>query len=363
MKKLLDAIIAALVAKRPVVIVGVIASSGSTPRGAGATMAVFEDGVPSGTIGGGAVEYEATKQALTMFETKESRIASYTLAKSDVADLGMICGGDVTVFYEYLDPEKTGIEDLYRNMRAALDRNENAWLIRLIEDGIPSETAVYDGDGLRLADRVSLDEILPLLGKTPKLTDVGPAQVAEQVGNKIAAESGENPQDPASGSRQYYVEPLARAGRVYVFGGGHVSQELVPALSRVGFPVVVYEDRESFAKAELFPDATDIIHHDFDRISDKVTVDDCDYVVIMTRGHQKDFEVLDQMLRTQARYVGCIGSAKKLEATKKRLVEAGLPEPAFEKLFCPIGLKIKAETPAEIAISVAAEMIQFRAMG
>jgi xanthine dehydrogenase accessory factor len=74
-----------------------------------------------------------------------------------------------------------------------------------------------------------------------------------------------------------------------------------------------------------------------------------------------DYEVLEQMLKTPARYVGCIGSAKKLDATKRRLVAAGVPEVAFERLFSPIGLSIRAETPAEIAISVAAEMIQFRA--
>ena len=341
MKKLLDSIIAALGAMRPVVIVSVIASSGSTPRGAGAMMAVFTDGATTGTIGGGAVEYEATKQAAIMFDTKKSQIASYTLAKNDVADLGMICGGDVTVFYEYLDPADKSVTLLYKYMRAALDKNENVWLIRLIENGIPCETAVFDGNGLNFASRISVDAVKPLLGNTPDLTEV----------------------ETQTGAIQYYTEPLVRAGRVYVFGGGHVSQELVPVLSRVCFPVIVYEDREDFAKAELFPDAVDIVRHDFDKISEKVTVDSGDYVVIMTRGHQKDFEVLDQMLRTGAGYVGCIGSAKKLEATKKRLLEAGVPASAFEKLYSPIGLKIKAETPAEIAVSVAAEMILFRANG
>jgi len=334
MKKLLDSIIAALEAGRAVAAVSVIASSGSTPRGAGAMMAIFGSGASEGTIGGGAVEYEAVKQASRMFETKQSRIASYTLAKNEIADLGMICGGDVTVFYEYLDPGDPGVLRLYRHMRAALDKNENAWMIRRFEDGKPSETAVFDGDGLHYASLSKESEIMPLLGAAPALTE---------------------------GKTQYYAEPLSRAGRVYVFGGGHVAQELVPALSRVGFSVVVYEDREDFARAELFPDAADIILHDFAKISEKIRVGGSDFVVIMTRGHQMDFEVLEQMLRTPAPYVGCIGSAKKLEATKRRLIGAGVPESAFEKLYSPIGLKIKAETPAEIAVSVAAEMILFRA--
>ncbi|MCL1835103.1 MAG: XdhC family protein [Oscillospiraceae bacterium] len=334
MKNLLDSIINALDSGQPVALVGVIASSGSTPRGAGALMAVFADGRTAGTIGGGAVEYEAAGQAMKLFDTKESRIASYSLSRNDVADLGMICGGDVTVFYEYLDFEDSRCRDLYSYARSALDRNDNAWLVRRFEGGMPVETAVYDSGGLRFASATTEEDVKQFFGSAPILT---------------------------GGEVQYYVEPLVRAGRVFVFGGGHVAQELVPALARVGFSVVVYEDREEFAKKELFPDAADVILHDFGKIYEKVALSSADYVVIMTRGHQKDFEVLDQTLRTPARYVGCIGSSKKLAATKQRLADASVPESAFENLYCPIGLQIKAETPAEIAVSVAAEMILFRA--
>ena len=334
MKKLLDSIVASLESRQPVVLVSVIASSGSTPRGAGATMAVFTDSSSCGTIGGGAVEYEAVRQAATMFGTKESRIAAYVLDRNDVADLGMICGGDVTVFYDYLDPGDEHVSGLYRRIRRAFDMNEDAWLIRLFEKGALVETAVYDGGGLSFADHIREAEITPLLGNAPVLTD---------------------------GEKQYYTEPLVRAGKAYIFGGGHVAQELVPVLARVGFTVVVYEDRENFAKAELFPEADDIVLHDFAKISEKITVGRTDYVVIMTRGHQMDYDVLEQTLRTPARYIGCIGSARKLAATKQRLIGAGVPEAAFERLHSPIGLKIMAETPAEIAVSVAAEMIQFRA--
>jgi len=334
MKQLLDSITKRLETGEPVVMVSVIASSGSTPRGAGAMMAVFADGGFAGTIGGGAVEYEAQKQAGAMFDSKESHISSYTLAKNDVADLGMICGGDVTVCYEYIDPADSRNLELYSYMRSILDKNENAWIVRRLEGEKTPETAVVDGAGLHFALLLKESDLTGLLGNAPELTD---------------------------GEVIFYTEPLTRAGRVYVFGGGHVAQELVPVLSHVGFSVVVYEDRESFAREELFPGAAGIILNDFKRISERVTVGKSDYVVVMTRGHQMDYEVLEQMLRTQTRYVGCIGSARKVEATKKKLIEAGVPESELGKLHSPIGLKIKAETPAEIAISIAAEMILFRA--
>ena len=333
MKQLLDSIIGRLKAGDSVVLVSVIASSGSTPRGAGALMAVFADGEFAGTIGGGAVEFEAQKQAVMMFESRLSHIASYTLAKNDVANLGMICGGDVTVSYEYIDPADIRNLELYSYMRSAFDKNENIWLVRRFEGEAPPETAIYDGTGLHFNSSFNESDIISLLGNAPELTE---------------------------GDIRYYTEPLVRSGRVYIFGGGHVAQELVPVLAHLGFTVIVYEDRENFSSKALFPDASRIVLNDFSGISDVLMVEKSDYVVVMTRGHQKDYEVLEQMLRTEARYVGCIGSAKKVGATKQRLLEAGVPKEAFDRLHSPIGLRIKAETPAEIAISIAAEMILFR---
>ena len=333
MKELLDAIISALDKQQPVVIVTIIASSGSTPRGAGATMAVFRDGSSAGTIGGGAVEYAAQQHAAHMFSSGHSHISSYELEKNDVADLGMICGGDVTVYYEYVDAADKRNRELLGFMRTAFDRNVNSWVVRRFGKG-STETAVFDDDGLHFAVDIKEGEIRSLLGNAPELTE---------------------------GEIQFYTEPLTRTGKVYVFGGGHVARELVPVLSHVGFSVDVYEDREKFAKPELFPGVVNIILHGFDRISEKISISDEDFVVVMTRGHQMDFEVLDQVLRTPARYVGCIGSSRKVAATKERLIKAGVAESAFERLYSPIGLRIKADTPAEIAISIAAEMIKFRA--
>lgn len=334
MKKLLDSVISVLENGQPVVMTGVIASSGSTPRGAGAMMAVFNDGSSVGTIGGGAVEFEAQQQARKLFDSKDPHVSPYILTKYDIADLGMICGGDVTIYYDYIDPSDSRSIELFKHIRAALSKNENAWMIRRFENGDLSETAVYDESGLQYASLIREDDIKPLLGSAPALT---------------------------SGTVGYYVEPLKHAGLVYVFGGGHVAQELVPLLARVGFTVVVYEDREQFARAELFPDASGTILNDFSGVSDRLTLHESDYAVIMTRGHQYDYEILEQLLKTPASYIGCIGSARKMATIKQKLLASGIPEESFDRLYSPIGLKIKADTPAEIAVSIVAEMILFRA--
>ncbi|MBR6811791.1 MAG: XdhC family protein, partial [Oscillospiraceae bacterium] len=313
---------------RSLMYVSVVASSGSTPRGAGAMMMVFSDGKSIGTIGGGAVEYAAQKRAVELLELGRSESVGYVLNKSDVANLGMICGGDVTVYFQYLSPEKDGVCRHIDYICAAFDKNDDAWLVRRTENAEVTGMGVYDSEGLHFTDCISLDELKPLL--TPNTVLV-------------------------QGDIGYYIEPLTRTGMVYVFGGGHVAQELVPVIAHLGFRVTVYEDRPEFASKELFPDAEKIVLAGFDKIGENVTITDRDYVVIMTRGHQMDFELLDQTLRTPAYYIGCIGSSKKIAATKEKLAKLGITSENFARVATPIGITIGAKTPAEIAISIAAQ--------
>ena len=158
-----------------------------------------------------------------------------------------------------------------------------------------------------------------------------------------------------------FVEPIVRAGRVYLFGAGHVGRALAPVLRYVGFEVTVYDNRAELANAEHFPMAHEIIVGDFCRIFEKVSLTADDYAVVMTPGHQADYEILEQVLRTPASYIGCIGSRKKVALTREKLAAAGFSQQDIDRVHAPIGLPILAETPEEIAISVAAEMIRHRA--
>lgn len=331
MKKLIEQTLSLLKNGEPAVLVSVTASSGSTPRGAGAMMLVRKDGTSAGTIGGGRVEFEAQKHAAEVYAAGRSDSVGYNLAPNDVADLGMICGGKVTVYFQYISADNADMVELLTYLYASFERGENTWLIRRVSGESVTDMGVYGEKGLMFSHSIKEADILPLL-KTQ-----------------------------VSRGGEYYVEPMVREGRVYVFGGGHVSQQLVPVLAKVGFRVVVYEDREEFSRPELFPTAESIIHGDFTKIADSVTITPADYVVIMTRGHQNDFEVLEQTLRTGATYVGCIGSRSKVKRTKERLAEAGVSEKDIERMISPIGLEIEAETPEEIAISIAAQMILHRA--
>lgn len=316
------------------VLVTVIAGSGSTPRGAGARMVVRKDGTALGTIGGGAVEYQAGLMAADVMKDKKSFTKGFRLVKGQAADLGMICGGDVVIYFQYVSPENTEFLAVCEEGIRASDRDEDSWIVTDITDetawamGICSESMGMQG--------------LPAEGDLEALKQPRAVQVSVE-------------------GRKYYSEPLVRAGIVYVFGGGHVAQELVPVISHVGFKCVVYDDRPEFASRELFPEAAETIVGDFKAIFDRVTIREQDYVVIMTRGHQCDYDVQRQVLKTPAHYLGVMGSRQKIKTLSGKLMAEGFTREDIDRFYTPIGLPILAETPAEIAISVAGELIQVRA--
>ena len=140
-----------------------------------------------------------------------------------------------------------------------------------------------------------------------------------------------------------------------------MGRALVPVLATVGFRVVMYDNREELAKKENYPMASEVIFGSFSDIFGKVALTANDYAVVMTPGHQADYEILSQVLGSDATYIGCIGSRTKVAKTRERLKCDGYTEEDIARVHAPIGLPILAETPEEIAISIAAEMIEHRA--
>lgn len=311
----------------PVCLVSLLTSGGSTPRGAGAMMAVFRDGRSAGTIGGGNVEYAAQQAAAALLGNGENALREYRFIQGDSASLGMVCGGDVSVHFHTLRPGGETV-NVFRDLLDATAGNTDTWLVRKLEGDAVTVLAAADRTGLRPGGDAVPDGLL---------------------------------RHQAVFLDGWFAIPVVRSGNVYVFGGGHVSQELVPVIARTGFRPVVYDDRPEFADKALFPQAERTICGSFLDLARDIAITPDDYVVVMTRGHQADYEVLTQVLRSGAKYLGCIGSRQKLEICRRRLLEAGFTQEEYDRLHAPIGLPIGAETPEEIAISVAAELIAVRA--
>lgn len=326
MRDLICAVVRALEAGRNVELVSVLRASGSTPRGAGAMLAVFPDGSLCGTVGGGNVEYEATHLARALLARGENAVRQFRFVQGDAASLGMVCGGDVTLHFQHLPADGPGTLGLWRELEEAAGRNTDKWLVRRLE-----------GEQVRSAQ----------IAGRPGVHD-GPDFPVNLLQNRAVYQDG------------WFAVPVVRAGRVCIFGGGHVSQALVPAIAAVGFRPVVFDDRPEFTDAALFPQAETCICCAFGELEKFITITPDDYVVIMTRGHQADYEVLTKTLRSGAKYLGCIGSKKKLALCRDRLLEAGFTSEEYARVHAPIGLAIGAETPAEIAVSVTAELIAVR---
>ncbi|EKV56261.1 putative dehydrogenase accessory protein [Brachyspira hampsonii 30446] len=153
-----------------------------------------------------------------------------------------------------------------------------------------------------------------------------------------------------------------KESNVYIFGGGHVSYDLVEVLYRIGFNCIVIDDREEFANKDRFPNASKIIVEDYENVFDKINISDKDYIVIVTRGHSHDYIVEKNALKTDALYIGMIGSKNKIKTLHDRLKkEENYTDESISKVHAPIGIAIGAETTEEIAISIAAELILVRA--
>ena len=162
------------------------------------------------------------------------------------------------------------------------------------------------------------------------------------------------------GTLEVYIEPVLPAAALYIFGAGHVALNLYKVSRMAGFDVIVVDDREAYANRERFPEAKDVYADDFDRVLNQLSPNESSYLVITTRGHRDDMRVLRWAVETPARYIGMIGSQRKVIAIYKELEREGITREKLERVYAPMGIDIGAITPAEIAVSVAAELIAIR---
>jgi len=158
-----------------------------------------------------------------------------------------------------------------------------------------------------------------------------------------------------------FVEDFGLAATAYIFGGGHVGLALEPVLRHINFATVIIDDRVDFANAERFSESETIVIENFGNAYEGIETDENSYIIIVTRGHAGDYDVLKQTLAKPHAYIGMIGSRGKVAEVYKMLREDGFSQEQLDKVYSPIGLSIHAETPEEIAVSIAAEMIQVRA--
>jgi xanthine dehydrogenase accessory factor len=329
------------------VLATIVSRHGSAPRTAGTRMIVTGDGRAAGTIGGGLLEAKVIQTAGGVLSSRRPMVIAFDMTHSEAAGMDMICGGGLEVLLEFVD-RGSPVAEVFKPWRENQSFPEPCHLLTVlrfssgnlegVDHGLLQNQRVVCGD-LRLApaslERLSRDHC----GATaPRTVSIGESLIL--------------------------IEPVLPVETVFLFGAGHVAQPIARLAALVGFRVRVVDDRAEFANPERFPEAEAIhLATDFDSALNGLAVNRRAFIVIVTRGHLHDKAVLMQALRTEAAYIGMIGSRRKREQIFGALLRQGFTAADLRRVHSPIGLNIGAETPEEIAVSIVAELIQARAQG
>lgn len=312
------------------IIATVIQRLGSAPRDIGAKMFIGEDRQCYGTVGGGRLEADVFEEALRLMGKGEVKLFHVSMDAKVVAEDGMLCGGNVNVL---LEPVDIKYKELYTKLHQLEKKAKGGVVITRFGEGVFFKTLI-DYKMEVSGDTLSDDEIKRF---QTYLNEKKPLVIGDMV-----------------------IEPLNVYSVLYIFGAGHVSQFISRVAKIVDFYVVVIDDRDDFANRERFPDADEIIIDDFTNVFNKLKFSGDEYSVIVTRGHQFDAFVLSEVLRKPFRYVGMIGSRRKVKIVFDNMREKGISDDVIKRVHAPIGIDINAETPQEIAVSIVAELIQER---
>ncbi len=318
--------------------------SGSAPRTEGAKMVVRTDGSIMGTIGGGRLEAGVIDLARKVIPARKSVIQSFDLTSTDAAGSDMICGGSGEILVDFIDAHDDDNLKIYDEAAEIVDRSEKGWLVTVL--GKTSETTgISRRQCLVKADKTLIGKVDCSSYLLEKLI-AGPA--------KITLHS------EAFDEHRFLVEPLRQGGTVYIFGAGHVSQKIAPLSDSVGFRTIVLDDREDFANRDRFPPPIEVrLIDDFKKLPEQ-GIDEDSYLVIVTRGHLYDKDVLEQVLRSGAAYIGMIGSRSKRDLIFEEIISHGFEREELARVHSPIGTNIGAETPEELAVSIVGELIKIR---
>ncbi|QDU37147.1 putative xanthine dehydrogenase subunit A [Maioricimonas rarisocia] len=340
MRDVLARLLSAAEAGQPVAYTALVETRGSTPQKAGASMLVFADGSQTGTLGGGCVEAEVKRRALGLLTDGKTELLSFQLDSDYGWDDGLICGGRMQMLVDPL--RATDDVAYYQHLRNAVESGTGcteAVVIDAEKAGLPTGTRLlFDRNGNLLARRgddgdfsAVVETLRPLSGRPRPYVQGGVS----------------------------YLPQLTRC-RLVIVGAGHVGQAVANLAADVGFDVWMVDDREEYCNPERQPRAERCIVGPIDDVLPGLEITSDTYCIIVTRGHNHDEEALYHLATTDARYVGMIGSKRKIKLIFEDLRREGIAEEQLARVHAPIGFDIGSQTVPEIAVSIVAELVAYR---
>jgi xanthine dehydrogenase accessory factor len=319
-----------LAAGRPVVRAVIVRTWGSTPREAGADMVLDVSGGLLGTVGGGCGEAEVYELAQQMLAEDDvtGALLHVDLTEDPEEGGGKVCGGRFDVLLHKLRPGVEGalVEDV---LRRTAEGESLEWVtdLREVRPGFWKQGEIR-------VDLVPVVTVRPLNQAEVRLVD-----------------------EPESCR---FTEPVGLARRLVIVGAGHIARPLCVMASVAGYQVVVLDDRAEYAQADYFPEAFRVECGEYRELLPELARGPLTSVVLVTRGHKHDQECLRLVAEFELEYIGMIGSQRRVDAVFAELVQEGVDARALKRVCAPIGLEIGAQTPAEIAVCILAQMIRDR---
>jgi xanthine dehydrogenase accessory factor len=326
-----------------VAVATVIDVRGSVPREVGAKMIIHPLGRHFGTVGGGCGEADVIRAALDVIQSGQPTVVHVDLTEDVSMQALGVCGGSMDVFVEQAAPAlQDGPASRVAVLRESVSNREPVALATVVRGPQAGKQAVV------------------WLARSPmgSLGD-GPQAASAFVGAQEALRERQHRllRDPETGYA-VFVEVQHRAPELVIVGAGHIAVPLAQMASLCDFSITVLDDRASFANSQRFPMARRVIAAPLKQAVRELTVDADTFIVLVTRGHTHDVECLLQVIDRPARYIGMIGSQRRVDAVFQLLQEEmGIDPLRFDRVYAPIGIAIGAHTPAEIAVCILAELI------
>ena len=336
----------------------IVSTLGSTPREVGAQMVIAPSGEILGTVGGGCGEAEVRREAIQVIRSRKPAMVKVELMDDIESNSPAVCGGILNVF---VDPWWKDPQDVCSKMAEEL--------LQAQKDGVPAVAAtvvrvenctdVAEGDKCFIRDgAVKAGSI-----RNKELLQA----VLQEAETRLKREDCRQVTLTIPGTEckvDVFFQILTAVRKVIIVGAGHLAIPLVKFAKILGFHATVIDDRILYANRQRFPDADEVLVGDMAETLRNSEITSQTYIVLITRGHQFDEPCLREVIRRPAKYIGMIGSRRRIKACFIRFRdEEGIPEELLKRVYAPIGLDINAESPEEIALSIISEMVKVRRGG
>ncbi len=321
----------------------ILSSDGHGPARSGDRLFFSEGRLAAGTVGGGSNEQQVL-QACAALTTNRRLLDISSFLPGSLPS----CGGKLRVMLERIDLSDPAATSFLETLQQLVPGPDPLLLLSLVDESDKAPCYLLANEKGAIA---ALNEECRTLEFSPELWQ------------QLMADEQHSLQKLTIGSSQlsFFTHPLNRRGRLFLLGAGHVAREVAWLADRTGFQVIIVDPRQELMQAERFPAACTLCPEDSHQFFLDDPIGSRDFLVIAGPDHATDLAVLEQAISTPARYIGVMGSRRKINAFEKTLKQKGVYQSLAGRLYAPIGISIPSKSPAEVAVSIVAELIQVRA--